>query len=215
MYGGVPLDRPVYDFKVVNEDLLGLLPPPPNNDFEVFGPTVWDEIAYKKSFEKFEYADYVDFEQMYPECVAFADKKFLEHFNFLSDSSFVNILATDKNVDSTPAYPKMRWWLTESDYKDGVPQFEHIVPKYSPNERVFSEQERKDVSEELSALQSIVDGVKKEDWEETKKQTTDALNHALYVVDKALAQHGYILFEQRMRPKNGKRGPRRRTPNTT
>ena len=109
------------------------------------------------------------------------------------------------------------WWeqVKESDYKDGVPQFEHIVPKYSPNERVFSEQERKDVSEELSALQSIVDGVKKEDWEETKKQTTDALNHALYVVDKALAQHGYILFEQRMRPKNGKRGPRRRTPNTT
>ena len=63
------------------------------------------------------------------------------------------------------------WWeqVKESDYKDGVPQFEHIVPKYSPNERVFSEQERKDVSEELSALQSIVDGVKKEDWEETKK----------------------------------------------
>ncbi|AOR51542.1 putative serine protease [Primate astrovirus] len=109
------------------------------------------------------------------------------------------------------------WWeqVKEDNYKDGIPQFDHIIPKYSPSERTFSEQERKDVARELDALQSVVDKVNKDEWDEKKKQITDELNHALFVVDKALAQHGYILFEQRMRPKNGKRGPRRRTPNTT
>lgn len=118
LYGGVPLDRPVFDYKIVNDDLLGLLPPPPNQEFDVFGPTVWDEIAYKKSFEKFEYAEYSDFLNVYIECVAFADSRFLEHFNFLSESGFTHILGTDKNMESTPAYPKMRWWLTEEDYLD-------------------------------------------------------------------------------------------------
>ena len=35
LYGGVPLDRPVFDYKIVNDDLLGLLPPPPNQEFDV------------------------------------------------------------------------------------------------------------------------------------------------------------------------------------
>lgn len=118
LYGGVPLDRPVFDYNIVNDDLLGLLPPPPNQEFDVFGPTVWDEIAYKKSFEKFEYAEYSDFLNVYIECVAFADSRFLEHFNFLSESGFTHIFGTDKNMESTPAYPKMRWWLTEEDYLD-------------------------------------------------------------------------------------------------
>ena len=80
------------------------------------------------------------------------------------------------------------WWeqVKEDNYKGGIPQFDHIIPKYSPSERTFSEQERKDVARELDALQSVVDKVNKDEWDEKKKQITDELNHALFVVDKAL-----------------------------
>lgn len=85
-------------------------------DFDEFGPTVWGPEAYAKSFEKFFYAEPSDFFKLYPQECAFADKCFLKHFSFLQDSRVKHITATNKNLESTPAYPKMNEYATEEEF---------------------------------------------------------------------------------------------------
>lgn len=110
------MDRPVLDFKIPNEDLLGLLPPPPSDEFEAFGPTIWSAEAYAKSFEKFTYREPSDFFQLYPDLCRWADKQWYKHFWFLNDTRVVHMTATEKNQDSTPAFPKHCIYPTEADF---------------------------------------------------------------------------------------------------
>nr|FAA04027.1 TPA: ORF1b protein [Macaque MLB-like astrovirus] len=139
LYGQVPINRPVFDFNVANEDLLGLLPPVDDYGFEKFAPTVWDELAYKKSFEKFEYSEPADFLKDYGSIVEFADRMFIRHFSFLQDTRVINIMATEKNLNSIPAYPKMLWYDTEEDFLEEhgwspyVDEFNNIVSGDRPS----------------------------------------------------------------------------------
>lgn len=106
----------MYDTKLVDEPLLGILPPVTCPEVDEFGPTTWGPAAYAKSFEKFHYAVPCDFETEYPEATRFADMQTKLHFSFLMDSVVIPITATEKNLDSTPAYPKMSAWATEADF---------------------------------------------------------------------------------------------------
>ncbi|UMO75801.1 MAG: ORF1ab [Xinjiang mamastrovirus 6] len=110
----LPINRPIFDTKLADDPLLGLLPPC-DPDLP-FGPAVWGPEAYTKSFEKFTYAKPSKFWELYPEECAFADKQWRKHYNFLEDSRVMHITSTDKNMDSTPGYPKCEEYESERDY---------------------------------------------------------------------------------------------------
>ncbi|UMO75769.1 MAG: ORF1ab [Zhejiang mamastrovirus 4] len=116
VYCNLPVNRPICDYNIPDEPLLGILPPA-QSEFE-YAPTVWGPEAFAKSFEKFDYAPYCDFEKDYPECTQFADWAWRVHHNYLEDTKVIHISATEKNLDSTPAYPKMLDYDTEEDFLD-------------------------------------------------------------------------------------------------
>ncbi|AWU49742.1 ORF1ab [Sichuan takin astrovirus] len=110
----LPINRPIYEEKLVDDPLLGLLPPC-DPDLS-FAPAVWGPQAYTKSFEKFTYAEPSRFWELYPKECAFADKQWRKHYNFLEDTRVMHITATEKNIDSTPGYPKCELHESERDY---------------------------------------------------------------------------------------------------
>lgn len=110
----LPINRPIYDDKLADDPLLGLLPPC-NPDLQ-FAPAVWGPKAFTKSFEKFKYAEPSKFWELYPEECKFADHQWRKHYNFLEDTRVIHITATEKNVDSTPGYPKCELHDSERDY---------------------------------------------------------------------------------------------------
>ncbi|UMO75778.1 MAG: ORF1ab [Jiangsu mamastrovirus 1] len=116
VYCNLPVNRPICDYNIPDEPLLGILPPA-QSEFE-YAPTVWGPEAFAKSFEKFDYAPYCDFENEYPECTQFADWAWRVHYSYLEDTKVIHISATEKNLDSTPAYPKMLDYDTEEDFLD-------------------------------------------------------------------------------------------------
>ena len=81
-----------------------------------FAPTTWGGAAYAKSFEKFTYAQPVDFEKHYPVETQFADWAWRVHHAYLEGTRVCHIMSTEKNTDSTPAYPKCLDYSTEADY---------------------------------------------------------------------------------------------------
>nr|WDX94316.1 non-structural protein 1ab [Bovine astrovirus] len=110
----LPINRPIYDLVVVDEPLLGLLPPC-DPDLE-FGPATWGPEAFTRSFDKFEYAQPSRFWELYKEECEFADKQWRIHFRFLEGSRVIHMSATDKNQDSTPGYPKCELYASEREY---------------------------------------------------------------------------------------------------
>nr|UIT55508.1 polyprotein [Bovine astrovirus] len=110
----LPINRPIYEEKLVDDPLLGLLPPC-DPDLS-FAPAVWGPQAYTKSFEKFTYAEPSRFWELHPDECAFADKQWRKHYNFLEDTRVMHITATEKNIDSTPGYPKCELHDSERDY---------------------------------------------------------------------------------------------------
>nr|QBJ01425.1 MAG: ORF1ab [Mamastrovirus 3] len=116
VYCNLPVYRPICDYNISDEPLLCILPPA-QSEFE-YAPTVWGPEAFAKSFEKFDYAPYCDFEKEYPECTQFADWAWRVHHSYLEDTQVIHISATEKNLDSTPAYPKMLDYDTEEDFLD-------------------------------------------------------------------------------------------------
>lgn len=112
----MPVNRPIYDNDLPDEPLLGMLPPIDVDN--TYNPTTWGAGAYRKSFEKFTYATPCDFERDYPVETRFADWAWRVHHSYLEDSRVIHITSTEKNLDSTPGYPKFEDYPTEEDYLD-------------------------------------------------------------------------------------------------
>nr|BAS29607.1 ORF1ab [Bovine astrovirus] len=112
----LPINRPLYEDRGKRDPLLGLLPPC-NEELE-FGPATWTPQAITKSFEKFEYAEPSQFWKLYPKECAFADFQWRKHYNFLEGSRVIHMCATEKNVKSTPGYPKCELFQTEEEFMD-------------------------------------------------------------------------------------------------
>ncbi|UKG18742.1 nonstructural protein 1b [Marmot astrovirus] len=104
------------DDKIPDEPLLGFLPPVDSSLVDDYGPTVWGPEAYRVSFDKFFYAQPGDWARDYPEATRFADVQTIKHFSYLQDSIVIPIMATEKNQESTPAYPKMMEWASEEGF---------------------------------------------------------------------------------------------------
>lgn len=116
VYGNIKINRPISDWSVAKEPLLGLLPKPPKY-VKIHEPTVWGYSAYAKSFEKFVYATPAQsIKNDYTEHWNFATRAMYQQYGFLKNTHVVDITATVKNTDSTPGYPKFNHWKTEAEY---------------------------------------------------------------------------------------------------
>lgn len=114
--GNIKINRPISDWSVAKDPLVNLLPRPPDY-VPVHEPTVWGYDAYAKSFEKFFYAEPCsDIKGEYPREWLFANRCLLREYGFLKGTHVIDMTATVKNVESTPAYPKFKYWKTEAEY---------------------------------------------------------------------------------------------------
>nr|AXG21615.1 non-structural polyprotein [Avian astrovirus] len=121
--GHIPLDKLVERKKQVHDPLLNMLERP---TCEGFTSTTWTKKAYTKSFEKFDYGDPVNFEQDYPELTAFADAAVLAEVGYMEGSQIIPIQETNKNMDSTPGFPKMLDFDSEREYLETHGMREYI-----------------------------------------------------------------------------------------
>ncbi|BAA92848.1 non-structural polyprotein [Avian nephritis virus 1] len=121
--GHIAIDKLVERKKKVNDPLLKMLEQP---KCEGFTSTTWTRKAYTKSFEKFDYGDAVDFVQDYPELTAFADAAVLAEVGYMEGTHVIPIQETSKNMDSTPAFPKMLDFDSERDYLEAHGMKEYI-----------------------------------------------------------------------------------------
>lgn len=113
--GWIPIDRPIKDLKIPKDPLCGLLPK--WSGHLNYAPATWDERAYIKSFEKFTYAPGCpDIKGTYPKEWEFAVWAVKREYSFLRGSVMIPITLTEKNLDSTPAFPKAIYYKTEEAY---------------------------------------------------------------------------------------------------
>lgn len=116
LVGFLPINRPLYDASRPRDPLLGLLPP---ISVETgYAPATWGPQAFINSFEKFQYAQPPDFVAKNPQAHQFALSKLRAHYSFLQGTAVIPITATDKETNSTPAYPKNIVFRKESDFLD-------------------------------------------------------------------------------------------------
>lgn len=115
-YAYITVNRPISDHNVPRDPLIGLLPAWHGGDLP-FSPTTWGPEAYLKSFEKFTYREpEKNIKDKYPEHWDFATWALKREYSFLRDTVMLPITGTDKNTDSTPAFPKMLYYKTENEY---------------------------------------------------------------------------------------------------
>lgn len=113
--GYIPINRPVSDYEMPVDPLVGLLPKF-KGDLE-FAPTTWGPKAYVKSFEKFFYKHPMNnIAKTFPRQWEFATWALRREYSFMTDTTMIPMVATDKNLDSTPALPKAEFFKTELDY---------------------------------------------------------------------------------------------------
>nr|QXV86507.1 RNA-dependent RNA polymerase [Avastrovirus sp.] len=109
---------------MVRDPVLNLIEKPTVCDY---GATVWSKKSYNKMFEKFDYAQPMS-------NIATHMKKiwdfamtitFLEYY-YMVGSILTPIIATNKNMDSTPGFPKFLYFDSEKDYLSQVGNKEYI-----------------------------------------------------------------------------------------
>lgn len=105
--------------------MLGLLP---KIDRELaYGPATWGKDAYIKSFEKFTYANPANsIATEYPDQWRFALWAVRREYRFLRNSVMLPMVATDKNTESTPAFPKSIFYKTENAYLEDYGMEEYV-----------------------------------------------------------------------------------------
>lgn len=82
-----------------------------------YGPSIWGPKAYSKSFEKFFYKIPQDnIKGKYPKDWQFATWALRREYSFMYGTTIIPITGTDKNLDSTPAFPKAEYFKTELEY---------------------------------------------------------------------------------------------------
>lgn len=126
--GWIDIDRPIRDNTIPKDHLLGLLP-----KWEGpldYGPATWDERAYIKSFEKFTYADALpDIAAAHPSAWEFALWATKREYSFLRDSVMIPMVLTEKNLESTPCFPKSIFYKTEEAYVKDY-GYDHYVKQF-------------------------------------------------------------------------------------
>ncbi|QCO31428.1 RdRp [Passerine astrovirus 3] len=114
IYGHIHVDRLLERKKHVVDPLLGLIKPWQQNEYT---STTWTRNAYKKIFEKFSYAEPPEsIREVDPELWDFASSVMLDEYSYMEKCVILSPLQTEKNMESTPAFPKFLKYATEADY---------------------------------------------------------------------------------------------------
>lgn len=126
--GYIPINRPVSDQDLPIDPYVGLLPK--YKGHLEFAPSTWGPSAYIKSFEKFFYKKPVEnISKSFQKEWEFATWALRREYSFLRGSTMIPMVATDKNLDSTPALPKAEFYKTELDYVE-VHGFSKYIEEY-------------------------------------------------------------------------------------
>lgn len=117
------------NWDVVKDPYIGLLP---NYEGELqYGPAVWGPFAYQKSFEKFWHSQPMDdIKGKYPVQWNFALWALKREYSFLRNSTIIPMVSTDKNMESTPAFPKAEFYGSELEYIEDF-GFEPYICEYN------------------------------------------------------------------------------------
>ncbi|ACN82428.1 ORF1b, partial [Avastrovirus 3] len=123
LLGHIPVDKLVSRTKKVNDPLLGIIR---GWEQDQYTSTTWTVEAYTKMFEKFHYRDPINFVEEYAEFVILADNCTLKEHEYMANSCVLPIMSTEKNVESTPAYPKFQFFDSEREYLETCGWKEYI-----------------------------------------------------------------------------------------
>nr|WPR17470.1 MAG: nonstructural protein [Avian astrovirus 3] len=97
----------------VSDPLLGIIKPWEQHDYT---STVWDERAYTKMFEKFFYAEPCKIKDNYPQEWKFATDVVFREYSYMQNTYVYTPRHTEKNIESSPAFPKFLKYDTEEAY---------------------------------------------------------------------------------------------------
>uniref|UniRef100_A0AAU7E288 Non-structural polyprotein 1AB n=1 Tax=Mops bat astrovirus TaxID=3141890 RepID=A0AAU7E288_9VIRU len=82
-----------------------------------YAPATWDEKAYAKSFEKFFYRTPMkNIAKNLPTYWEFATWATKKEYSYMRGTTMLPMVATEKNQESTPSFPKCLFFKTEADY---------------------------------------------------------------------------------------------------
>lgn len=113
LLGHIPVDKMIDRTKKIRDPLLNLIEGWDQNHYTA---ATWTAEALTKMFEKFHYANPIDFVETYFEITALCDQYTLDEHSYMAGSNLTPITATIKNMKSTPGYPKFLAYETEEDY---------------------------------------------------------------------------------------------------
>lgn len=127
--GHIIVPRKVERTKGTSDPLLNIIDKP---KVQGFVNSTWTEEAYTKSFEKFEYGESRNVLEIEPELAMFADNAVITELSYFANSQVIPVQFTEKNMDSTPAFPKMMEYDTEKDYISENGMSEYIKAQTDP-----------------------------------------------------------------------------------
>nr|WPR17461.1 MAG: nonstructural protein [Avian astrovirus 4] len=111
--GHIKVDKMVERVKTIKDPLLGLIS---TWDQDEYSAAKWTKEAYTKMFEKFTYAKPAKIAETYEDLWDFATKMVLDEYSYMQNATILDITSTTKNMESTPAFPKMQLYDTEAAY---------------------------------------------------------------------------------------------------
>nr|QKN88935.1 MAG: RNA-dependent RNA polymerase [Astroviridae sp.]QKN88938.1 MAG: RNA-dependent RNA polymerase [Astroviridae sp.] len=101
-------------------------------DVTGYTAATWDLKAYTKTYEKFQYGIARDLPEEEPELVHFADSAVLAEYAYMEGARVIPVQCTEKNQESTPAFPKMLEFETERDYLEECGMQEYVSAMVDP-----------------------------------------------------------------------------------
>lgn len=121
----IPVDKLVARTKKVEDPLTHILD---KWEQDTYSSTTWTPKAYTKMFEKFSYADPANIQEDYFDLWDFATRVVLDEYSYMQNSIIVDPISTEKNMDSTPAFPKFLLYNTEREYleENGWSEYQHV-----------------------------------------------------------------------------------------
>nr|WPR17464.1 MAG: nonstructural protein [Avian astrovirus 5] len=87
-----------------------------NWEQDQYTSTTWTPKAYTRVFEKFHYATPAKIQEEYKDLWDFATEMVLDEYSYMQNSVILPITATEKQMRSTPAFPKFIKYDTEEEF---------------------------------------------------------------------------------------------------
>ncbi|QCO31425.1 RdRp [Passerine astrovirus 2] len=132
--GSINVDRLVERKRKIKDPLTNLLEKWKQDKYD---STTWTIEACTKMFEKFFYAEPLkDIRAEYKDIWDFATSVVLKEYGYMDDAQIISPIQTEKNMESTPAFPKFMKYDSEREYIEDVGWNEYMeLWNMKPEER--------------------------------------------------------------------------------